>query len=671
MPQQALPPHKNKIKRNISAFFCIEHAFILSYTGVDGFRTGIPIHGRRNMGETHTQPVRPDATPSLAPGGQMARFRIVLDFIRQHKPSYIAGMMCMLVASYIQTLFPNVLGDTIDVMGAQGFSKNAVWRNIGFIMAIAVATFAFTFLWRTLVIGNARKLECDLRARLFQHFLLLSPSFYHHRKTGDLLAYAINDISAVRMTFGPATAMSVNSLVIIAASVATMVATVDRRLTLLVLLPFPFVIWAMLRIGREVRRSFLTVQQSFAAISGKVNEGIHGIRVIKAYVQEEPTLADFRATSQGMVEASVKMVSTSSLLGPIIEVCFSLSFAMNLILGGRMVLDGTITVGAFVAFNTYLAMIIAPVLGIGRIVNIFQRGIASMDRLNEVFLTNPDITDRPGAIDTHMTGALKIRDLDFRYGGTAEPAPSVAAHTAAGNPESSPSALRIHKLDVPAGNTLGIIGTTGCGKTTLANLLLRAYDTREGSILLDDRPLTAYTLETLRNSIAYVSQEPFLFSATIRENIACFRDGYSDDAILQAVADSSLLDTIKEMPQGLDTLLGERGVNLSGGQKQRVAIARALLRDAPLLILDDALSAVDTVTEASILERLRQRRRNRTTLLISHRISAVADTDQILVLHNGEVTQMGTHHQLLTEGGLYRAIYDEQEESRHDIIRQG
>jgi ATP-binding cassette subfamily B protein len=586
----------------------------------------------------------------------MARFRIVLAFIRQHKPSYIFGILCMLAGSYVQTLFPNILGDTIDIMGARGFSKDAVWRNIGFIMAIALATFGFTFLWRTLVIGNARKLECDLRASLFRHFLKLSPSFYHHRKTGDLLAYAINDISAVRMTFGPATAMSVNSLVIIGASVATMIATVDRRLTLLVLIPFPFVIWAMLRIGREVRRSFLKVQESFAAISGKVNEGIHGVRVIKAYVQEEPTLADFRATSQGMVEASVKMVSTSSLLGPIIEVCFSLSFAMNLILGGHMVLDGTITVGAFVAFNTYLAMIIAPVLGIGRIVNIFQRGIASMDRLNEVFLTNPDITDKPGAVSTPFAGALKIRDLDFRYTG--------------GDDADAPPALRIDRLDVPAGSTLGIIGTTGCGKTTLANLLLRTYDTTGGTIRIDGRPITGYTIETLRNGIAYVSQEPFLFSASIRENIACFREGYTEAEILQAVDDSSLRETIAEMPQGLDTMLGERGVNLSGGQKQRVAIARALMRDAPLLILDDALSAVDTVTEAHILERLRQRRHGKTTMLISHRISAVAQTDQILVLDAGRVAQLGNHQQLLAEGGLYRAIYDEQEASRHDIIRE-
>ena len=315
----------------------------------------------------------------------MARFRIVLAFIQQHKPSYLFGILCMLVASWVQTLFPNLLGETIDIMGAKGFNPASVRRNILLILLIAVATFGFTWLWRTLVIGNARKLECDLRARLFRHFMLLSPSFYHKRKTGDLLAFAINDISAVRMTFGPATAMSVNSLVLCVVSIFTMMTTVDSRLTLLTLLPFPFVIWAMLAIGGKVRKSFLTVQESFAAISGKVNEGIHGVRVLKAYVQEEPTLADFRETSNGMVEASVKMVSTSSLLGPVIELCFSLSFGLNLILGGRMVLDGTITVGAFVAFNTYLAMIIAPVLSIGRIVNLLQRGIASMDRLNGVF----------------------------------------------------------------------------------------------------------------------------------------------------------------------------------------------------------------------------------------------------------------------------------------------
>jgi len=581
----------------------------------------------------------------------MVRFRIVLAFIRQHKPSYLFGILCMLVASWVQTLFPNLLGGTIDIMGEQGFNAASVRRNILFILLIALATFGFTWLWRTMIIGNARKLECEIRAKLFRHFLLLSPSFYQKKKTGDLIAFAINDISAVRMTFGPATAMSVNSLVLCIVSIFTMISTVDSRLTLLTLIPFPFVIWAMLSIGNQVRKSFLKVQESFAAISGKVNEGIHGVRVLKAYVQEAPTLADFRETSNGMVEASVKMVSVSSILGPVIELCFSLSFGLNLILGGRMVLDGTITVGAFVAFNTYLAMIMAPVLSIGRIVNLFQRGIASMDRLNGVFLSEPEIRDRPHARDISFQGHIAIRNLSFRYKDTAK------------------AALEIQDFTIPAGSTLGIIGLTASGKTTLANLLLRAYDTENDSLLLDGLPITGYTLETLRNGIGLVSQEPFLFSATIRENIASFQLDRSEEEIREAASDSFMLESIEEMTEGLDTLLGERGINLSGGQRQRVAIARALLRDTPVLILDDALSAVDTVTEAHILENLRRRRKGKTTILISHRISAVADADNILVLNDGQVVQTGTHEALLQEGGLYREINDEQEENRHRLLR--
>jgi len=433
----------------------------------------------------------------------MTRFQLVIGFIKKHTTSYIIGIGCMLLASYIQTRFPELLGKTIDILGQKSFPSSSVWVNIGLIMLVAITTFGFTFAWRMLVIGNARKMECNLRAQLFQHFLILSPSFYNHRKTGDLIAYAINDISAVRMTFGPALAMSINSVVICIASIITMISGVDPKLTMLTLIPFPFVIWAMISVGRKVRKSFLKVQESFAIISGKVDEGIHGIRVIKAYVQEEPTLADFETTSSNMVDASVRMVSISSILGPFIEVCFSVSFALNLIIGGTMVLDGTITIGAFVAFNTYLAMIIAPVLSIGRIINLLQRGIASMDRLNDIFLTKPEISDSDKVTDDPIQGEVTIKNLHFMYHGTDAPA------------------LAIDFLHLPAGSTLGILGLTGSGKSTLASLLLRAYDTDNEAILIDGHSLRHYSLDRLRTSIGHVSQEPFLFSATIRDNITC------------------------------------------------------------------------------------------------------------------------------------------------------
>lgn len=582
----------------------------------------------------------------------MSRFRIVIDFIKKHKISYILGICCMFLGSYIQTRFPGVLGNTIDILGTKGFDAAQVWKNIGWIMVIALATFVFTLLWRILVIGNARKLECDLRSRLFQHFLILSPNFYNHRKTGDLIAYAINDINAVRMTFGPALAMSINSAVISAASIFAMIVGVNSRLTVLTLIPFPFVIWAMIVIGKKVRKSFLRVQESFAAISGKVDEGIHGIRVIKAYVQEAPTLADFKNTSNTMVEAAVKMTAVSSVLGPLIEVCFSISFALNLIVGGKMVLDGVITLGAFVAFNTYLTMIIGPILSIGRIINILQRGIASMDRLNDIFLTKPEIQDRAHATDKPLNGAITISDLHFSYHGTEAPA------------------LEIQSLSVPDGSTLGILGSTGSGKSTLASLLLRAYDTENDCIFLGDQAISEYSLERLRNSIGHVSQEPFLFSATIRENITCFDGNQTEERIRKAAADSQILESIDAMPNGLDTLLGERGVNLSGGQRQRVAIAQALLRNPAILILDDAMSAVDTLTEAGILGNLLKNRADKTTIIISHRVSAVAAAENILVLDAGKVVQSGTHEALLLEGGLYREIYEDQEESKHSLLRE-
>ena len=567
---------------------------------------------------------------------------ILFDFFRKNKLSYLVGIIFMFLASYIQTLFPRVLGKIIDLMKVSGFNEKRILINILYILLIAGGTFISTFLWRNLVIGNARNLECYLRERLFQHFQKLSPEFYSKRKTGDLIAYAINDISAVRMTFGPATAMSFNGIVICASSIYFMMISIDFRLTLMVLAPLLVVIYFMLSIGKKIQVLFKKVQENFSAISDKVQENIYGIRVIKSYVQEDQEIKNFEDLSDQMMESSIKMVRTSSYLSPIIELSFSVSFVLTLVIGGNMVLKGSITLGEFIAFNSYLAMIMAPTVSMGRVITIFQRGMASLERLNEIFRIQPRIAEKVDALKERIHGAIEFRNLTFCYPGAKK------------------AALKGINLRVQQGGTLGITGKTGSGKSTLANLLLKLYNIPGGEIFLDGKDINDYSLESIRNSFGFVPQETFLFSATIKENIVFFKDVYSDDDIEKVSHYSHIYDSITGFPDGFNTMLGERGVNLSGGQKQRLAIARAIIKDPAILILDDALSAVDAITQGHILKNFKTYRQDKTTLIISHRVSAVSDADQIIVLDHGRICETGTHSELLEKGGLYYELYMEQ-----------
>ncbi len=563
---------------------------------------------------------------------------ILMGFILKHKVSYIIGLVFMFLSSYVQTLFPKVLGGTVDILRSVGFDKASVYLNIAFILLIAVGTFAFTYIWRNLVIGNARKLECHIREILFDHFQILSPEFYSQRKTGDLIAYAINDINAVRQTLGPALSMAINGIVVCVISIYSMTQAINWQLTLLALVPIPVMVCIMIHIGKLVKKRFKKVQETFAAISDRVNENINGMRVIKAYVQEEKEVERFEELNNRMVEANLSMVRTSAFLAPLIELCFTVSFVFNLIWGGNMVLAGNISLGDFIAFNGYLTMILAPVLSIGQVITILQRGMASLGRLNEILGVAPQIKDT-GAIRQLPQDIIKINKLTFTYPGADRPA------------------LKDISLTIQGGHTLGIIGRTGSGKSTLISLLLKMYQLPKGHISFGSRDINEYTLESLRSGIGVVPQDNFLFHASIMDNICFFKDIYSLAEVEQAAKDSCIYDSILEFPDGFDTVLGERGVNLSGGQKQRISIARALVRKSEVLVLDDALSAVDTVTEAKILENLRRLRKNKTTIIVASRISAVMQADEIIVLDKGKICERGTHEQLLERGGIYDEIF--------------
>jgi ATP-binding cassette, subfamily B, multidrug efflux pump len=568
--------------------------------------------------------------------------KIIKSFIIKHKISYAIGITFMLLSSFIQALFPKVLGSTIDILKLKNFNTNLVKINILYMILIAMGTFSFSYVWRNLVIGNSRKLECHLRDKLLDHFQKLSPEFYNSRKTGDLIAYSINDISAVRATFGAASIMTINGITLSIVSIYDMVTVIDLKLTLIALLPIPLIIFIMVWLGKIVQKRFRKVQESFANISDRVQENIYGIRVIKAYAQEDGEVKNFQELNEKMSEANIQMVKVTSVLTPIIDVCFSFSFIANLIIGGNMVLNGTISLGEFIAFNTYLTMILRPIISIGRVINIFQRGMASLKRLDGIFSISPVVEDAKVMIETAIHGDILFNDLTYSY------------------PGSNKEVLKNIDLEIYAGHTLGIIGMTGSGKSSIANLILRLYNVPRDKVLLDGKDINDYALSSIRQAIGYVPQDMFLFSASIKDNITFLNENYTTAQIEMATKNSCIFDSIMEFPDKFDTILGERGVNLSGGQKQRVSIARAIIKDPVILILDDAFSALDSVTETQIIKNLKEIRKNKTTIIISHRISSVEDADQIIVMSDGNIMEAGTHEELLVLGGMYHAIYSQQ-----------
>ncbi|MDT8717906.1 ABC transporter ATP-binding protein [Clostridium sp. 19966] len=577
---------------------------------------------------------------------------LILDFFKKHKYSYILGVIFMFISSYVATLFPTILGKTIDILKVNNFDTSKVKINILYIILIAVGGFVSTYIWRNLVIGNARSMECDIRKKLFDHMQKLSPEYYNRHKTGDLIAYAINDISAVRMAFGPATAMGINGMVICVASIYAMTRAINWRLTLLSLLPIPFIIVFIIKIGGMVRKRFRIVQESFAAISDRVQENIYGIRVIKSYVQEDGELESFEKLNQNMLDANLNMARVSSYLAPVIEICFSVSFVLNLIIGGNMVLNKTISLGDFIAFNTYLTIIMNPIISVGRIINIMQRGMASYKRLESILSVEPDIKDGEAMVEKKIDGAVEICNLSFAY------------------PDAKEKALEDINIHIPQGHTVGVVGRTGSGKSTLANLLIKLYNVEKGQIYIDGIDINDYSLNALREGFGYVPQDNFLFSATIKENIEFFKKNYSLEEVENAAKNSCIYDSIVSFKDKFNTKLGERGVNLSGGQKQRIAIARALVKNPAILILDDSLSAVDTITEKQILGNFNKVREDKTAIIIAHKLSSVQAADEIIVLDRGRICERGTHEELLRQGGVYYEIYNEQSKDRENGLRR-
>jgi ATP-binding cassette subfamily B protein len=582
--------------------------------------------------------------------------RPLLPYLRKYRTTYWVGALCVLCNNCVWILFPLVIRWAINDLN-RGVTVPKLFTYSGYLLAVAGTKAIFQFLTRWILIGVSREIEFDLRNDLFAHLERLSYSFYQRTRTGDIMARATNDLNAVRMLLGPGIMYTANTVVFTAGALAFML-SISPRLTVFAFAPLPVVSVVVQYFGHRIHERFERIQAMFSDISARAQENFSGARLIRAYVQEEPEIENFERDNTEYIARSLKLVRLMGMLWPTLELLLGVAIVIVLWVGGREVLLHRIDLGDFVAFNTYMVQLTWPVIALGWVINIFQRGLASMGRIESILAEQPDITDAgvpaQGA-PTHVRGDIEFRDLSFHYDQTL-----IAVERGIGKRHGDESVLNNVNLRVPVGTSLAIVGPTGSGKSTLVSLIPRIYDTAEGSVLIDGRPIREFPLELLRRNIGFVPQETFLFSDTIRENIAFGANDATDADVHRSAETASIAAEIESFPDGYNTLVGERGLTLSGGQKQRTAIARALIRNPRILVLDDALASVDTQTEDRILNHLREIMEGRTTIFISHRVSTVRNADRIAVLHEGRIVEYGTHDELIERNGYYTELYNKQ-----------
>ena len=579
-----------------------------------------------------------------------ASLRKLVPYLAPYQRRFAAGLVSVILATGIQLVSPWILKLAVDDL-TRDVTRHKLAVYAGVLIAVALVGGTFRFLMRRIMTGISRQIEYDLRNDFFSHLQRLPLAYFQHHRTGDLMSRATNDLNAVRMMVGPAIMYSCTTSIVFVVSVLLML-SISPRLTLLSLLPMPFVSLVVRGFGRAIYQRSEQIQAALAHLSATAQEALAGVRVVRAYGRETVEIERFRQSNDDYLDRSRAVIQLQGLFYPSLALFLGLSALIVLWLGSRLVVAGQITVGDFVAFNGYLVMLSWPMIAFGWVTNMLQRGLAAWHRMLETLETQPSITD-PGPHPTLVTpsdivGRVEFRNLTFAYNG--QPVLDGISAT------------------VEPGQTLALVGPTGAGKSTLVDLLPRIFDPPAGSVLIDGVDVREIPLTVLRGAIGYVRQEPFLFSQSIADNVGFGALGSrhtstpaaADRAIAEALDIARLDKDIVDFPQGLATMVGERGITLSGGQKQRAAIARALLVDPPILILDDALSAVDTYTEEEILVRLRQRLRQRTSIVVSHRISTVRDADLILVLDCGKVVERGTHDELVGRAGLYAGLHRKQ-----------